>query len=629
MSGILFKPNGSLDLSSDPTEIPDDGLSRCKNIRLDHAGKVVTRDGSTKLNATALDAFVDHITIQGGDRYSFSGGKLYKNESSLGNVDGTAGWTSIQYNAYNSEDYNIYATNGSDSIRIQDDEIDECGMAAPSAACTIKAGPSGNLSGYTGAKYSYLRKEGTTLVSESDLSPAVSNTVNLSSNVLMISGVTKPSDTQVTHIRFYRNSGGGTTYYPMSSLDLDVTETYDFSYMHDWEEDDYISGDGYKFTHTDSTNSSEDTKSWEDEYDIENAVDDETFLNSSHEFSDSTITIWVDISDANLGTVSESTAHDRLPAGTSYLAGPNYNGYCFAIVDNKLYYCLAKRPEYWPVTYYIEVSPPQYPGKCLIFYNGQPYYFTTTHIYLIQGTGHNSFFPMPMPYVTGVTNKSAACVVPGAGIAHLANDGLYFFDGASDTKLSLFNFEAIFRGETVRGVPGVSSLSTAWMILWHDRLYVGYASDGYDYPTNCIVLNMSTKRATYYNWNDIQISAVCIDNTNDWLIAGDSDGYVWRLENSDATTDNGTAIDWDLQTKEFTLQTRAHFPRWVKYDIDASDSSCTATGELYLDDEVKQSHSITGNRNTKRRLVTSCNGERLSHRIYGSGVVKIYAIESE
>jgi len=94
------------------------------------------------------------------------------------------------------------------------------------------------------------------------------------------------------------------------------------------------------------------------------------------------------------------------------------------------------------------------------------------------------------------------------------------------------------------------------------------------------------------------------------------------------TTDGGTAIAWDIQSKDFTLQTRSHFPRWVRYDVDAA-SATSATGTLYLDGESHQTHTLTEDRNTRKRLVATGNGGTCSIRINGSGPVEIYAIEAE
>ena len=65
-----------------------------------------------------------------------------------------------------------------------------------------------------------------------------------------------------------------------------------------------------------------------------------------------------------------------------------------------------------------------------------------------------------------------------------------------------------------------------------------------------------------------------------------------------------------------------------KYDVDVPTDS-TANGYVLLDGTSVQTHSLTGTRNTRRRLITSNNGERCSHRVSGSGPIKIYAIESQ
>lgn len=78
---ILFKPNGSLDITTDPTDLPDNGLQRCKNLKLDQIGIVTLRDGSYKLNGTAMIGTMDFIIEQGGNRYCFGGQYIYRNET--------------------------------------------------------------------------------------------------------------------------------------------------------------------------------------------------------------------------------------------------------------------------------------------------------------------------------------------------------------------------------------------------------------------------------------------------------------------------------------------------------------------------------------------------------------------
>jgi hypothetical protein len=333
--------------------------------------------------------------------------------------------------------------------------------------------------------------------------------------------------------------------------------------------------------------------------------------------------------DADLGDVLE-TDHDRVPLG-SFVFGPSYNGTCFALKDNLLYYCKAKQPEYWPTTYYIEVSTPQLPLKTGVFYNGQPYAFSATEVFYIQGTGHGTFFPLPMRARTGAQSVRGAISVQGRGIYHVGPDGLYLFGSGTDSKITEDAFEPIFRGETVNGMPGVSDMSTSILWEFRNRLYFAYQSSGKDYPSNVLVLNLETGRAAYYEWNDgsvVQIRAVAVDTTNKRLLIGDSTGYVRSIENSAYTDDSGEAIAFDVQSKDFELQTRKHFPRWIKYDVDASSASA-CTGELILDGVSKQSHTITEKRNTRRRQIGTCNGNRSSVKVSGTGVVAIYAAEFE
>lgn len=334
--------------------------------------------------------------------------------------------------------------------------------------------------------------------------------------------------------------------------------------------------------------------------------------------------------DSALGDLIE-TDRDRPPLG-SIVLGPNYDGTCFILKDNLLYYCKPKQPEYWPSDYYIEVSQLQFPLKTGVFHEGQPYCLTADDIYYIQGTGHGTFFPIKMKALTGAQGPFGAVSVKGKGIFHTGPDGIYLFSGV-DTKITEPTLEPIFRGETTQGIPGVSNMTTAWLHQFSNKLYFGYTSSGYDYPTNILVLNLDTGRIAYHEYNDgsvVSIRCITTDKTNNRLLVGDTSGYVRVIENKSVTTDSGTDISWECQSKDFLLQTRAHFPRWNRYDIDASSAtSCTAT--TYLDDEELTTHTITGSRssNKKLRLLDTGNGNRASVKLSGSGPISIYAVEGE
>lgn len=322
-----------------------------------------------------------------------------------------------------------------------------------------------------------------------------------------------------------------------------------------------------------------------------------------------------------------SITNDRPPLGT-FTFGPAYDGTCFIIKDNRLYFSKPKRPEAWPQLNYIEVGTPQHPGITGVFHNGQPHYFTKHNIYYIQGTGQGLFQPIRLEAKTGAQSAAGALSMAGVGIFHVGTDGLYLFANQSDKKITEDTIEPLFRGQTVNGMPGIKNLSSSWLHHYKGKIYFGYASAANEYPKHVICLNLQNNKISYFVYDDLQIRAIETDDTNDRLLVGDSTGYVRVIEDKSVTTDNGSVISWEVQSKDYTLPTRKHFPRWVKYDVDAS-SADSATGTLLLDGSSQQTHTITGDRETKRRLVGSGNGNKAAIRVSGTGPATIYAVEFE
>lgn len=572
MSGLLFKPNGLLDIATAATDLPatsdspgsvtSEALTRCKNLRIDRKGLLQTRDGSSKINSSPMSAGANFLLEQGGSRYSFSGSTIFKDETTTvvsGLTD--AQWSAIKYNQYNDTTQQVFALNGTDLKRIEGSTAYQWGITAPSAAPTSAVGSSTGLTGDYSAKTTYCRKVGSVVVSESNPSSA-SVTRTLANQSLSVTWVAS-SDPQVTHVRVYRTLTDGS------------------SYFHD------------------------------------------------QDIAIGTLTVDTNTADADLGDLLEED-HDRPPLG-QFVSGPAFDGTCFIVKENLLYFCKPKQPEYWPTDYFIEVSTPQAPGKCPVtFHNGQPHFLTKNNIYLIQGTGQGNLLPIPLDAKTGAQGPFGVCSVKGKGLYHTGPDGIYLLSG-NDLKVSEVTLDPIFRGETVNGIPGVDDMSTALLHQAGNYLYFWYQSAGYDYPTNVLVLNLDTNRTSYFTYDDgtpIQIRCLVNDVTNSRILAADTSGYIRKLEDKSVTTDSGEAIDWEVQSMDYTLQTRRHFPRWAKYDVDAS-SATSCTGEIIVDGATVQSHTISGSRNVRYRHITTCNGKRCAIRISGSGPATVYAAELE
>jgi len=281
----IFNPVGSLNIAVDPSDLPGsaDGnneigvdMTRCKNLRLDAKGKAVTRDGTTKLNATAINP-ITWIEEIDGVRYAFAGDTIYEDEASLATGLTDAQWVGFQYNAFNDSTKQIFALNGTDRKRVISGSVNEWGIDAPTTEPVLSAAVITTGSGLTGvynAKYTYVRKVGGVIVAESNPSPAATNSLELNDEGLDVT-VAQPTDPQVTHIRLYRTLAGGTTYYLDAEIETSITYTHGYTW--DWEATGaYIAGDGFKFTVTDNTHGTENTQSWEESFETQTATSTST-----------------------------------------------------------------------------------------------------------------------------------------------------------------------------------------------------------------------------------------------------------------------------------------------------------------------------------------------------------------
>jgi len=558
---IRWTPSGLLDVQTDPLRLPSqaDGaneasgaMTRCTNLCLDHAGEAFTRYGSRKVNATALGYAPNLIFEMDGDRYEFAGGEIFENEVSIESGLTNAAWSAVSHNAWNSTDRSIFATNGTNQVRITNGAVNLWGLSAPEEA-PILSSPATSSPKY-GVVYTYVRKVGYLIECESNPSPVAYNT-----SIVMTVTCTAPTDSQVTHIRVYRSLADSSELYYAAEIALP------------------------------------------------------------------TLAASISTTDAALGT-EVSYDHDPPPADGTVVVGPSYNGVLFMLAGNRLYFCAAKQPEYWPADNYIEVGPLDQDLVTATFFGGLLYVASDREIYQIQGTGASSFFPLPMSANTGTWSRSCFMPVKSAGIYHLGCDGLHVFAISKDEKITDTGFDPVFRGETVGSLPGIDldSLDRCWMLYALGKICFAYPAVGSSYPDNMLVTTLSSGKTVHYQYQ-LQFTCAVHDKENQRILAADTDGFIWELDSIDLEDDDGEAIVWQIETKEFG-SLRKYFPRYARYDVDLEDGA-SGNGYVLLDGEVKQTHALAAGRSTKKRLIETCAGDRLAMRISGSGRVVIHALE--
>lgn len=545
-------------------------------------------------------------------------------------------WTAALAAPYNSDTRCVFATDGSVRKRFEGMYAYEWGIDAPDIYAYVASGSGSGLTGKYNAVYTYARKERAAVVCESNPSQPYAEQATLSGNDLLIYAFA-PSDEQVNCIRFYRTTNDGATYYWTADLDYCNRQ---YSCTYDFEEDGgFLSGPAYRFTVFWPDEWREVIYSWESifsKYSVSDTGHHITTLadNIYHDGTQYTTRPMIsDVRlDAALGTAVERD-HHRPPENGAHIFGPTSNGTLFMCVGHRVYYSKPGQPEYWPATYYVDVSVPQYPLVAGIVYDDGPYVFDVRGAYYLQPAifqdtvDASKFKATRISTVSGAASREALDSKSGFGVFHATSRGVYVYGPSGDSKITEM-FEPAFLGEDARGVAAVGDLGNCWLI-WHgEKLYFGYCSTADTTPKRVMVFDPARKKASYYEF-PFTMAFVGRDEVADTLLVLADDGKIWEIENKNNPDRDGDApITWEIQTKDFTLQTRLHYPRWNKYDIDATEAD-EVYADCYLDGAIVHTHRITGARDTRRRLLPICNGNRYSVKLRGSGVVAIYALESE
>lgn len=622
---VKFAPTGFLNISTDPSQLPAEvsgksevsgAMRRCKNLRLDSQGIAETRYGSRKVNASAVDQTTAHLLLEmGGYRYLFAGTKAYRDETSIATGLTSAKWRGILYNAFNVTTQSIFALNGTDRKRVSGSTVAEWGIAAPTTAPTL-AGinyiitqdwEDDNVTGAVklfpteGATQNYIY--GWELYySDSENNPATST----NSNYDMYYFETNTKAAFGVKFTYCRKSGTTLECESNPSSATSVTQGLTNGIKVTWP-----TVSDSQVTHVR----------------IYRTLAAGAIYYYAGEFEVGNLIAALTATDSALGSEVE-TDHDRPPLG-EVVAGPAYNGYCFILKDNLLYYCKANRPEYWPALYYVEAGAPQFPLKAIAFYNGAAYVMNRHEIYMIQGTGQASFFPYPTSAKTGALSQEAVASVKGRGIYRVLPDGIWLFTGSEDDKITEDNFAPIFRGEATGTLPAINQtyIENCWLFFDRNKLYFAYPGGTATQPDNIVVTNVQTGKTAHYDYSTKFLS-IAVDRTNDRILAVDDSGFVWILDDKDRDDDNGAAIGWEIESKAYSDSVYKYFPRYAKYDVEVG-SGGIANGYVLLNDTSIQTHAISGTRQTKKRLIAGSTGDRLGIRLSGSGSIKIYQVEVE
>ena len=627
---IKFNPTGRLNLTTDPMDLPEEvegknvvsgAMVRCKNLDLEYQGIAKTRRGSSLKSETACTEVINHIQMLDTTRYEFGGDQIFADETSIATGLTATNWDSVVYRAYNDTEQSIFAVNGTDRKRIKDGVVYEWGIDAPTAAPTLRAYVNTVIahswqSAYVTDGYQFTSTSGnydTTFqweIAVIEGTPEFDEVKSaISTSLSEIAGTTSTDKFQVKYT--YCRKEGALLLCESNPSPAGSTNLENYIYV-SWAAPADSSVTHVRFYRT-----------------LANFAD--FYYAGEFDVDDNYGVLGVD--DEDLGSLVDID-HDRITTGGTVLAGPDFNGMVFMGKANSIYYCKSKQPEYWPALYNVECGSDQHPIVGLALLGGQLFAATKHEIYQVQGTGAESFFPLPMAAVTGTQAKDVFLPVKGYGIFHLGYDGLFLYTGSSDIKISK-DFASLWDNETKHGVPPINKtyIGNCLMKKYENKLWFGYPGGTSQYCDNWLTIGLEytllqgiTGKIQYYTY-PWAVSALAIDNIANDVLAADTDGYIRKLDDIYMTADEDVDIDYEIESKDFG-GLRKYFPRWARYDVKLVNGA-TATGEIMLDDVSKQSHPIITSRLIRKRLIEGCTGDRISIKISGSGPVEIYSAELE
>lgn len=179
---------------------------------------------------------------------------------------------------------------------------------------------------------------------------------------------------------------------------------------------------------------------------------------------------------------------------------------------------------------------------------------------------------------------------------YACDDGVYVFDGSSEESLT----DKTIQG-TYDAIPNKESIT---LDLYKNRLYVFYSSTGNGINDSCLVFNTNLKLWESFD-TGTYVSATCARKTvsNRFLCGSSHYGQLLLFEDkSNDYADQGTPIDFDLETSYMHFGTPSQLHRIVKWrpefaTVDGNYTIKCGYAENFTDD-VKYAFSINLHNNT-------------------------------
>jgi len=312
------------------------------------------------------------------------------------------------------------------------------------------------------------------------------------------------------------------------------------------------------------------------------------------EIADTTASPYLDNnSDSTLVLTNKllETDNDIPPAGTTrVLFGPDATGHFFMIVDgyrlyiSKGYEDGENRVENWPALGFAIIGDGSTRAVTGAATSTQIRVWTTERTYNVVGVGQDVFLPVVIEGSRGAVGQFA--VAAGDGVFFfVAQDGIYSDVGGQQSKLTSA-IDPFFQGLTVEGFVGLGTPpATTRLAFLHQpkgSLLLMTHANGY------LVLKPNLQNAQltecFFCTSAVtNLNALYTDTINLELLAGATNGHVYKIEDEASYNDAGTALAIRVRTKSYDLGQPQHGKFVSSVELEGQTNSQVLSLSAYYD----------------------------------------------
>lgn len=611
-----------VNLRQDRMDLADEELARAINVDLHtFPGVIVLRLGRTQQFSTALtEVIIRRLAKINGRRYRVAETSVYRDQTKiLAGLSSNLITTIIPFRPLN--DDTEWAFIADDALMRKDDGTDTriWGIAAPTTAPILAIGPAGGLgTGNYSVRYTFVRKTKAGKVAHESNPSLTSDVVDPATGHIVASNFEDTSDSQVTHLRFYRTLVGQTDHLLESEIPFGSEA---FGYAFSWEANEQDGDNEFKFTQGALSSTYEVCFLWE-----KNHLESAFITTNSLPISTTSALAWIlSIADTALGAAVE-TDNDP-PPNASWAV--SYNEHIFFMRDaaNPHYLWFSKRfrPESVPLAQFLEIGNPSDPLQCAVSGYGLCAVFSRLTKYRVTGNSVSGFVSTEAKDHRGTPAPLAAIGTP-KGILFVARDGIFITScDAQDSDIT-GKILPLFVNEVVNDMLPINwdEAKRQSAGYYKNRYYLGYSEANAVFPNRIAVYSFDTQRWYFY---DHPMSSLFVEEDIDKFTAGGQDGFVYFLE--DGSTDGTSDISMNVETKNYYGEQKTTRKLFLLLKVDADTLGDALSVDFFVDNALKHTASITGTRTKKLLpLPEKLMGYswRIRFRYTGSKRIKIYAV---